>query len=447
MIAPLLLAFLAVPRAGAYELMGYVWTAEDLPIQWYMTDYAEDSLENASSYGYADANDYQAAMITKSFANWYDAECAEISDAYMGIDPGNEGKVNDGINKIYFDDPTGYYGAGILAVAASNTSGEFVRDQDGEYLYRFSDVDIVFNDDVDWALSEEIEQDGCSSSVSVEGVATHELGHLWGLGHSCDEGESCTDEALRYATMYWQYTDPCSLEQASINSDDIAGINALYGPYATFRTTSERFGGVPLTVDFQLVAGEDVNITGTEWMFGDGSTSTERDPTHTYDTQGQFTVVLHIDGQSDSCGAWSYDYRERAYVVACEVPGPGLSPEGEQYPGLFTYEHLEGLQYQMVNRVDTSVYGCLDTVVWQVYQGESLVQEISAWSPIVEFPSEGAYRVVLNVGGPGGMSAAELTVDAAATAGGCNAVPLPGVGLGAILAGLGLGVARRRRPS
>ncbi len=447
MTAALLIAALLAPQAQAYELLGYAWSAEDFPLQWYMTDYEEDSLENCTQWGYASTSDYQASMIAESYSNWYAAECAEISDQYMGIDPGNEGYTNDGINKFYFDDPTGTLGAGVLAAALPRVSAEYLREQDGIYLYRFSDVDITFNDDISWGLTEELEETCTGEATGIEHVCTHEIGHQWGLGHSCEEDDVCADETLRYATMYWQ-TSACDLETADINSDDIAAINALYGPYATFRTDDDRFGGVPLEICFELFASENANVTSVEWDFGDGQTSEEMNPCHTYTEQGQYTVVVIINGTNESCGDWSFGYNQRAYIVACELPSPGVDPTtGDVYGGLFTYEHVEGLQYQLINRADTSTYGCLDTVLWQVYSGTELIDEISAWSPKIELPEEGAYRVLLNVGGPGGMSAAELEIDTADhKARGCSAVPVAPVGLGlmGLFASLGLALTRRR---
>ena len=45
-------------------------------------------------------------------------------------------------------------------------------------------------------------------------VATHEIGHALGLGHSDVEG-----------TVMWPYV---SLGNPSLHSDDVNGINALY---------------------------------------------------------------------------------------------------------------------------------------------------------------------------------------------------------------------------
>ncbi len=445
MTALLAAALLLAPGADAYELMGYAWSATDFPLQWYMTDYEEDSLENVTQYGYDSVSDYQEKMIAESFGNWYAAECAEIADEFAGIDAGNEGYTNDGINKWYFDDPTGTLGAGVLAAVLPRVTAEFLREQDGIYLYRFGDTDVTFNDQVDWGTTEELEEACTGESFGIEHVNTHEIGHVWGIGHSCEEDDACADEELRYATMYWQ-TSACDLGQSQINSDDISAINALYGPYATFATDDERFGGVPMEVCFDLFASENANVTSVEWDFGDGGTDDAMSPCHTYNEQGQYTVVVTINGNSDTCGDWSFDYNRRAYIVACSEPGPGVDPSsGDVYGGLFTFEHLEGLQYQLVNRTDTSVYGCLDTIAWQIYDGDEMIQEISAWSPKIELPDEGVYRVLLNVGGPGGMAAAEIEIDTASfQAGGCNVAPV-GLGLMGLLSSLGLAVARRRR--
>lgn len=445
MTAALLVAsLLTVPQVQAYELLGYAWSAEDFPLQWYMTDYEEDSLENATQYGYDSVWDYQVALVSSAYSNWYAAECAEISDEFAGLDDGNEGPTNDGINKVYFDDPLATQGSGVLATASYRVTAEYLRDQDGIYLYRFGDVDITFNDNVDWGLPEELEESCTGESFGIEHVTTHEVGHLLGMGHSCEEEDVCTDEALEYATMYWSAT-ACELEKSDINSDDISGINALYGPFATFSTDDERFGGVPLEVCFDLAASENANVTDVAWTFGDGGSSGDLNPCHTYEEQGQYTVVVTINGENETCGDWSFDYRERAYIVACDELGPGVNPEtGEAYGGMFTFEHVEGLQYQLVNRTDTSVYGCLDTVLWQIYDGDELVQELGAWSPKVEFPDEGTYRVLLNVGGPGGMAAAELEIDTSQFGqGGCNVAPV-GLGLFGLLTSLGLAVTRRR---
>jgi hypothetical protein len=59
---------------------------------------------------------------------------------------------------------------------------------------------------------------GCSAGVYIEDVATHELGHALGLGHSDQP------DATMYPTIGW-----CSQEWRTLAADDIAGIQSLYG--------------------------------------------------------------------------------------------------------------------------------------------------------------------------------------------------------------------------
>lgn len=62
-------------------------------------------------------------------------------------------------------------------------------------------------------------------------------------------------------------------------------------PSADF-TAQPRSGEVPLTVTFQNRS--QGNITQVEWDFGDGNTSTEPSPTHTYTSAGNYTVSLWV---------------------------------------------------------------------------------------------------------------------------------------------------------
>ncbi len=66
---------------------------------------------------------------------------------------------------------------------------------------------------------------------------------------------------------------------------------------------SQQQGVAPHTVDFVDKSSSTSPITKWSWDFGDGSTSTESNPSHTYMAPGVFTVALSIEdasGQKDS---------------------------------------------------------------------------------------------------------------------------------------------------
>ncbi|MEZ4515574.1 MAG: right-handed parallel beta-helix repeat-containing protein [Chloroflexota bacterium] len=64
----------------------------------------------------------------------------------------------------------------------------------------------------------------------------------------------------------------------------------------------QQAGVVPHTVDFVDKSTSSATISKWSWDFGDGSTSDESNPSHTYMSSGSFTIALTVedtDGQSD----------------------------------------------------------------------------------------------------------------------------------------------------
>lgn len=92
-------------------------------------------------------------------------------------------------------------------------------------------------------------------------------------------------------------------------------------PKADFLYTSTG-----LTVEFTDQSSDpDGTITSWHWDFGDGSASTERNPTHTFPTMGAYTVTLTVtDDKGDSGTAWKkfmvpYSPVERMQTWATQV--------------------------------------------------------------------------------------------------------------------------------
>ena len=77
---------------------------------------------------------------------------------------------------------------------------------------------------------------------------------------------------------------------------------------ADFTATPTR-GAPPLTVQFTNTSAGD--FTTSQWDFGDGGTSTELNPTHTYTAVGTYTVMLTVGDGTDSS-----TITKAAYIVA-----------------------------------------------------------------------------------------------------------------------------------
>ncbi|HNS02965.1 MAG TPA: PKD domain-containing protein [Anaerolineae bacterium] len=96
----------------------------------------------------------------------------------------------------------------------------------------------------------------------------------------------------------------------------VAGTNnGAHGSQVWKKTVTADFSGSPLTssppltVNFSNASGGDV--TGMLWDFGDGQTSTEDNPTHTYTQAGMYTVSLTV-----SDGVDNHTLTRPAYVDA-----------------------------------------------------------------------------------------------------------------------------------
>jgi matrixin len=70
---------------------------------------------------------------------------------------------------------------------------------------------------------------GCSGGFYIEDIAAHEFGHALGLSHS----------SLTSATMY-PSTSSCNTRNRTLDTDDIAGVTALYPPTLPTAPTGVR---------------------------------------------------------------------------------------------------------------------------------------------------------------------------------------------------------------
>jgi PKD repeat protein len=130
------------------------------------------------------------------------------------------------------------------------------------------------------------------------------------------------------------------------------GEGIVLPPTAAF-TSDVTSGPAPLTVHFtDLSTG---TITSYVWNFGDGGTSTERNPVHTFTAAGTYTVALTVSGPGGS------DSAEAVITVetnTCTVSGVPLLKQGV-LPYTDSNPSWEGDDYDSSGKI--AVYGCAMT--------------------------------------------------------------------------------------
>ena len=120
------------------------------------------------------------------------------------------GTEGNGVNEIFFSGSAGgeAWDANTLAVTIYNISGD-----------RMTEADIIFNTGVSWdSYRGSLHQSAGKYTYDIQRVALHELGHVLGLDHPDERGQSVT------AIMNSSISDLDSLQ-----ADDIAGGQSIYG--------------------------------------------------------------------------------------------------------------------------------------------------------------------------------------------------------------------------
>ena len=163
-------------------------------------------------------------------------------------------------------------------------------------------------------------------------------------------------------------------------------------PVASF-TTSTDSGPYDLLVEF--TSSSTGPITDYLWDFGDGETSTEASPSHTYTAEGTYTVSLTVTGPGGSDQSICQD------CITVEHPAPMAA---------FTPSATSGT-YDLLVQFSNDSTGVISDYLWDFGDGSTSTDE----SPSHTYSEEGVYTVTLMVSGPGGSDTATcldcITVD------------------------------------
>ncbi|MBZ0279589.1 MAG: PKD domain-containing protein [Anaerolineae bacterium] len=167
-------------------------------------------------------------------------------------------------------------------------------------------------------------------------------------------------------------------------------------PAAAFNATPIS-GDAPLNVSFTNQSTG--NITGYSWDFGDGQTSTEQSPSHSYTTPGTYTVKLIVTGPGGSNEAQTTITATQPIAAPVAsftvVPTSGTAPLNVQFTNQSTGESL--------------------SYVWNFGDSTPNSTEIN---PLHSFVTPGSYTVTLTVSNSAGSTNAStvITVNAAPVA-------------------------------
>jgi PKD repeat protein len=117
------------------------------------------------------------------------------------------------------------------------------------------------------------------------------------------------------------YSDYASIGQYSITGT-LAASNAQ--PPVAAVSANPISGTTPLTVSFSSVNSSDADgtIVSYSWNFGDGTTSTEPNPVHIYNSAGTFTAVLTV---TDNSGLTDTD---SVVITASQAPNTAIYVNG-----------------------------------------------------------------------------------------------------------------------
>ncbi|HYR87119.1 MAG TPA: IPT/TIG domain-containing protein [Terriglobia bacterium] len=184
------------------------WTS--MPISYWINDRGSSQISNGSEF----------AAIHAAFQTWQNVQTADVRFTYKGTTPVRS-VGRDGMNVVSFADDSTPLGSSVVAA----TFSFFRADSAGGVV--FDESDIIFNPVQQFSTSVE------DSKFDVQGVLTHEIGHLLGLDH-----------AGLVSSVMVPFAALSQLDQRTLAYDDAAAITEIYPKASTVPPVGQISGVV-----------------------------------------------------------------------------------------------------------------------------------------------------------------------------------------------------------
>ncbi|MCB0428657.1 MAG: PKD domain-containing protein [Flavobacteriales bacterium] len=170
---------------------------------------------------------------------------------------------------------------------------------------------------------------GWANNLSYHAVdETHEMGHNWSCDHDNSSNTYIMYPSLTGTNTTWGSTSTSSIanHKGSRNCLD-NGQCVTSTPPATDFVADITDGCGSLTVKFTDMSAN--NPTQWSWDFGDGGSSTQQNPTHTYSSAGNYTVKL------TATNSYGNDTKTKTAYITVGNGNPYASVKGGPVDGTF----------------------------------------------------------------------------------------------------------------
>ncbi|MCC6163227.1 MAG: matrixin family metalloprotease [Acidobacteria bacterium] len=222
------LALLATMPTSAYLKFGYAIDGRSVVLKWPDGQPVRYAVGSRGVAGVS-ATDFREA-IARAFQTWESVPTASIRFQQDGVTD-RVPSDNDGVTLLAFDSrPELDRTLGATSYTIDLLSGTLLE------------ADVLFNAAFPWSVA----GSGQPGRYDLESIATHEIGHLLGLGHSALGETEVLGSGRRVlsagAVMFPIAFSPGNVSGRVLEADDIAGVSDIY-PDGTFRRETGSISG------------------------------------------------------------------------------------------------------------------------------------------------------------------------------------------------------------